>query len=514
MAELQDPDRPAGFVVSMDEDTGVATRNDGKLLQPASKNPWYVLMTIAGEQEEEETDWDLHFRNRRYWNGWACSWLSQEKRKKLAECMNLEDDELSTLTREECDEIANAFSKRLPEDNPTNNRNLNWIALEFKVLSLDTPYPPLAISGIELEGIAFMKPIVADSMYFPKDVSFASSTFGDKSQFNNAVFESEGYFEYATFCRGFSVFDAELDIADFSNTEFCEAALFSNANFKSEGNFSGAVFQSFAQFQYAKFDGRIFMNSTNFQGHASFFSTFFSGYTKFKRARFQRGVDFQDATFEKPTSFRGAVFETEFPVLLGTNLDEDTEFSILEAGKVDERGQPDTSYWPDVVEDARAARASAAKIRHVMGKQGLPVEEHYFFRKEMGFNAQIGAWWQRLPYKLFHLVSEYGYSIERPVAGLGLVMGLPLGAYAALLETREPGFAHFEMLGFLQALVKAVGLSFANTFKFFGFQRLYFADFFETSDAFIDAVSGVQTVSGYVLLFFLGLGLRTRFRLK
>lgn len=51
MAELQDPDKPAGFVVSVDEETGVAMCNDGRLLQPAGKNPWYVLMTIAGSRE-------------------------------------------------------------------------------------------------------------------------------------------------------------------------------------------------------------------------------------------------------------------------------------------------------------------------------------------------------------------------------------------------------------------------------------------------------------------------------
>ena len=46
---LTDPDKPAGFVISVDEDTGVATCNDGALLHPAAKTPWYVLMTIAGE---------------------------------------------------------------------------------------------------------------------------------------------------------------------------------------------------------------------------------------------------------------------------------------------------------------------------------------------------------------------------------------------------------------------------------------------------------------------------------
>ena len=60
MAELRDPELPAGAVVEVDEETGEGIRNDGKRLKPASQNPWYVLMTIAGEQDEDWIDWNLH----------------------------------------------------------------------------------------------------------------------------------------------------------------------------------------------------------------------------------------------------------------------------------------------------------------------------------------------------------------------------------------------------------------------------------------------------------------------
>jgi hypothetical protein len=63
--------------------------------------------------------------------------------------------------------------------------------------------------------------------------------------------------------------------------------------------------------------------------------------------------------------------------------------------------------------------------------------------------------------------------------------------------------------------VDAFGYSFANIFKFFGIQRTYFgAEFIAGLPPVLELLSAAQTVFGYVLLFFLGLGLRSRFRLR
>ena len=37
--DLHDPDQPPGAVISVDEETGVATCNNWRELQPAAKNP-------------------------------------------------------------------------------------------------------------------------------------------------------------------------------------------------------------------------------------------------------------------------------------------------------------------------------------------------------------------------------------------------------------------------------------------------------------------------------------------
>ena len=106
----------------------------------------------------------------------------------------------------------------------------------------------------------------------------------------------------------------------------------------------------------------------------------------------------------------------------------------------------------------------------------------------------------RLPVLAFEAVSEFGYSIARPTAAL-----IALWACGAAVFARQTALGGWE----------AAGFSFANMFKFFGLQRTYF-DFGMIRDwpGWVQWVSGGQTVLAFVLLFFLGLGLRTRFRLR
>ena len=40
-------------------------------LKPANENPWYILMTLYGEQEGETIDLLLHDKNRRAWQQWS-----------------------------------------------------------------------------------------------------------------------------------------------------------------------------------------------------------------------------------------------------------------------------------------------------------------------------------------------------------------------------------------------------------------------------------------------------------
>lgn len=126
----------------------------------------------------------------------------------------------------------------------------------------------------------------------------------------------------------------------------------------------------------------------------------------------------------------------------------------------------------------------------------------------MGFAGQIGGWWERLPYRLFGVFSDYGYSIERPAISLFWVWFLPALIFAAFRVTGMP-------LTDLAELLWSGALSFANLFPVFGFHRVWFdADKLAALHPWLKALAGAQTVVSLPLLFFLGLGLRTRFRMR
>ena len=134
-----------------------------------------------------------------------------------------------------------------------------------------------------------------------------------------------------------------------------------------------------------------------------------------------------------------------------------------------------------------------------MAAQGLPDAAHFFFRREMTHKARIARWWERPIYALYRAV-EYGYGVWQPIAGI--IMTLALGWFVLLYWGAMSGRVAF-------------GLSVSNTFRFLGFQRVYFEPGLIKSLSFwLEVMTGTQTVLGFVLLFLLGLGLRNRFRLK
>jgi hypothetical protein len=215
---------------------------------------------------------------------------------------------------------------------------------------------------------------------------------------------------------------------------------------------------------------------------------------------------FTEAAFARLVSFRDAKFVTHYPVLEGTEF---RETVVVTAKSIHwpKAGQPlldQAAEGAKQVPTKEVAKESCATLRHALGKQGMPEEEHFFFTREMHHAGQIGSWFQRLPYRLFGWVSGYGGSIERPALGLFWLFLAPLGVYLAALGPTS--LANFG---------KAMALSFASIFKFLGFQRTYFRiDAFQNVDIIVQMLTATQTVLSFILLFFLGLGLRTRFRLR
>lgn len=423
---------------------------DTPKLTPANENPWYVLMTLYGEQVGENFNNDLHRQNREVWNAWSCKGLDDVSAVNVAKQARIKVDE----TR-------------------------GWEDIAKKVMRKHRVEMKKRHNG---EGYTY--PGFPD---FKEFVNCSCTLFSEELVLRNFVFTRRSYFSSVTFKLA----------SDFTSAVFAQGADFAHTIFMSAVDFYYVTFSQFVSFQSATFTQLAYFASATFNGPA-----------KFVGARFGLldGGEvclpiFTEAAFARVLSFREAEFVSHYPVLEGAEF----------GGAVVVTAKP--ANWPEVelqlLEEAEksskvptkeVAKDSCATLRHALGKQGRPEEEHFFFKREMTLAGQIGSLPARLPYQLFGWVSDYGHSIARPT---NILLALWVGL--VLVYTEGAG------LGALEAL----GYSFANMFKFFGLQRTYF-DFAEIRDwpAWVQVVSAIQTVLSFILLFFLGLGLRTRFRLR
>jgi hypothetical protein len=285
-------------------------------------------------------------------------------------------------------------------------------------------------------------------------------------------------------------------------------------------DFVSAVFSDTARFAFTNFKQRVSFASVNFQGDAVFRNTKFVSAADFPVAKFDGNADFTEAsfhsealptlaairfegaTFRKFTSFRDCHFVFEYPEFIGATLYEKTAFT------------PQDKFWPPFRQgNCQQGKDSCGIIRHAVAKQGLPEDEHFFFRREMelsrlsAMTKADGGWpySKAWPYWIFKTFSNYGESIERPINALCGLFGFGFGAF----------LAHFSGLNETWgALRDAAAISLSNLLPVFGFGRIFLADELKTLTAGLQFLAGTQTVLALPLLFFLGLGVRTRFRMR
>ena len=439
---LTDPNLPAGAIIK-ELDNGGALRNDGVRLKPANENPWYVLATVFGEQEGVEVDRDLHGKNRRIWNGWACQGMSPEERAKLANKMALEPAELADLNEDEQSLLEQAFKDRLGADAivPDSDETVDFSKTHF------------------VNTLVFTKCVVAG----PAD--FVSATFSGYADFVSATFGGPADFVSATFSGG---------------------AYFGSATFSGYASFDSVTFSGDAWFGSATFGGPADFVSATFSGGAVFISTEFESATRFDAARFLSAVpQFHAAKlYDNTTFFLPGNYRQNWPPLSGT---------VAIEGRKD----------PVEVMPAAEQKRAYNRLRLFYNKTLQVEEEQFFHRREMACKREMAGGLMRGVYGVYDVVSDYGYSVGRPALGLFALwqIGLLIG-----IAEKIDGVATLPFVG------QIAGWSFANIFPFFGFRSLYFKDFEVTS--LMAFVGGSQTVLGFILLFFLGLGLRNRFRLR
>ncbi|MEE9454818.1 MAG: pentapeptide repeat-containing protein [Paracoccaceae bacterium] len=284
--------------------------------------------------------------------------------------------------------------------------------------------------------------------------------------------------------------DRSQDI-DFSETDFARPVIFEQFVFEETTHFHSATFSGYTLFRSATFSGAAGFGSATFSGTADFRSATFSGYALFSSAK-----------FKLTTSFKDARFLTAVPQFHATELYDDTVFTLPENyrdnwppifGQEELKGVDK----PRVVMPAVDQKRAYNRLRLFMNKTLQTDEEQFFHRQEMRCKKQTDGWAYWLIYTIFEGLSDYGNSVWWPAMFLFVLWTLGVAVLAS-----------FDMN---QKLYHAAGWSFANLFPFFGFRRFY-----DTSDyhGWLALIAGVQTVFGFILLFFHALGQPNRFRLR
>ena len=274
-------------------------------------------------------------------------------------------------------------------------------------------------------------------------------------------------------------------VANFQEVKFQKEAIFASSTFGRNIHFDSANFHQ----------SEVFADS-KFLAHAYFSKTIFG----MAESNFICEANFTDVQFDWPVSFRETLFHNSFPIFDGAILPEKIAFSAR------------SSFWPrigsPIVPSARA-KTSLAIIRHAVAKQGLPEDEHFFFRYEMYYAGKSGSLGHYLMCQLFSLVSKYGNSIGRPVLSLAILFVAFSMIFLAIFNSQN------EFNGGMYNWYDAWALSFSNIFRFLGLQSTYLGrDFMLGLGPVTSVLSALQTILGFTFLFFLGLGLRQRFRLR
>ncbi|HGG65291.1 MAG TPA: hypothetical protein ENK34_12030 [Rhodobacteraceae bacterium] len=461
MAEkLTDPSKAAHEIFEVLED-GDAIRNDGVRLQAANKNPWYVLATIYGEQPEGAVGWkhdkNLAAKNRRAWNGWFCGHLSDEERADRALKTGLEQDDLAPLGNAELKEIEKRFASRMGKGAklPRKDETINFSKTFF-------------LKFVCFEKFVFENKCNFHSAGFQKTGYFCSSVFIKEAHFRSAIFMSHAGFASVTFCN----------YAGFRSAQFCEEA-------------------SFKWYEDRKKERAV------------------------NPVRFFDIANFSSAIFKSTARFNEAQFNTHVPEFHAAELYDDTVFPT-----------PDkyTENWPKLkgegVMPAEDQKRAYNRLRLFMNKSLQIDEEQFFHRQEMRCKTVLARWYHKPFYWLFSWFSDYGISVWRPlfwmvfVMAFGFVANLWInGNLATLLPHGEAGMDwSFGLMGEDDPWAKprqAAGWSISNTLPFLGSGKYFTGDEFALDmSAWLKFIGWLQTLFGYILLFFLGLGLRNRFRLR
>ena len=443
-------------------------------LRPASECIWYVLATIAGEPGKTPDPDATRHRNRDYWNHYMGSRTIRGPGMPRG------------ATPEELETIRNTFEARgfSVEQIPDPRDHVDFSHLDFPNGTCFERF--VFPEYTTFEGARFGGPYQNFSRArFEKVVSFKETRFdGQSHEFDGATFRGEVLFESAEFSGFFSGLGMTVSGAlHFNGAKFLRWAWFNDSIFHGVTSFNGVEFHRDATFDRCKFDRDARFMDTEFRDTAAFNSAIFSGAALFQRAKFRGGVPrFFEAKLPEYTEWHGAQW-------------------------------PDTPKGTDAVLYHIHAYQNLARMMNQLEKFD---DQRMFVREEMRVRRWIDG---RLPAGLMNLayalICDYGYGLRRVVV-LWLVHMI-VGA-VVLFVSKTFGSTQDETpvrttLDLLYDMLFALVLSFGHAHGPLGLNRTFFEDALKEFHGY-GAVGPVQTVLGVIILFFLLLTIRNRFRMR
>lgn len=475
----------------MDQTTGISRIHEGTLAH-GKENPWYVLMTIFGESKGPREDRSVVAKNAYFWNGWVNSIAEYEQYKQRLGGISLPD-----LTREELALIRSTLLER-SGINLEEMASLEGISFENTVLE----------KPLHVQGFVFPKVFCAKDAIFKSGISVRGSRFIEAADFSGAEFYTYADFPDVAFFEGCSFTGASFD--SYLKFRRCQSfggwVSFERAQIREGCDFEGSVFDGYARFEYCEFHGVAAFVNVKFgrkesgivpSGVAYFRFAVFHDFVSFRGSEFQDLVSFEQAKLLSGVDFDSAKFTGERaapPAFFGAEI-------IGSASWIE-------TQWPKLPKDKRTAhthRRAYERLKNIMSEGNSYPEEHMFLRLSLqSREVEEGVCAVSLGSKFYRLFSDYGWSINRPLAALFAVW--ILGGFGIFLFESQQSLAF--------GIGTSLGLSASNLFSFLGLGSNVFLEELSSLTASSEIIVGIQALCGPVLLFFLLLAFRNRMKVS
>ena len=429
-------------------------------LKPAARSIWYVLATVAGEPEKAPDPVRTQQQNREYWNAIMGERAGAFALGPVGSKSTVVFGEMSSERRFEIFRVLRSRG--------------------FGEAQIPGPDDPIDFSYLH-----FTDPVWFDGFVFIGPASFEGAQFeGHSHSFQDAVFNTDVTFDDARFSGVF--FGEKMTFAGYSSFKratFCFGASFGNSEFLKGTSFDEAEFSEDANFNHCTFHG----------------------FAAFAGVLFKQLAEFGSATFQTSALFQRANFKSFVPLFFEANL-------------------PEYTVWHDV-SWPKTPRDPVEALDHIQRYQRLALlmngvekfnDQRFFIRQEMRVQRRVEKWF---PVGLMNLGYEaicgYGHGLTRVVmmwlvhmvlgAGVLCAAKIPkLTAEKTLWQATRESFSDFHL---------AFALSFGNAHGPLGLNRTFFAEVLKDWPWY-QVVGPVQTVLGVIILFFLLLTIRNRFRMR